>query len=722
MLFQSSSKPSLSFLVSVFLVSIFSFLLLACGGGDDGGSNNAINESPTINDDTFTVSEDAAVTTSVGSVTASDPDTGDTLTYSIIAGNTGNAFVIDSSTGEITANGALDYETLASYSLTVQVSDGTNTDTATITIDITDATPGEQIATSIAIGVSASSVPSDDSSSIEVTASLLDQNNVAVEDVMVSFSTSTGALSAASETTDTSGQAIVDFHSGLVDQSNRVATITATAGSLTAQVPVQISGSTVTVNQAKTTLIIGEAPDSLEIYVTNSAGTAIYNTPVTISVASSSTGNVTVTPASGNTDVEGTLDVAVSGANPGTVTLEIIAAGATASCQYMVDSSGSVLQITNPADPASMATNQSLTIVVSDPNPGSSDQVVLSTTLGTLTGGGGSGSAVTLPLSGGNQVQAVLTSNTAGIATVQAYDIDSPSITDSITVAMYSPESAATNISIQASNTVVAPSTVDLKNSVEITARVTDAGDAPVGQAPVVFTMSNTTGGGEKITPSIVLTNASGVAATTFTSGSISSGGEGVLITAYLLNNPSIVTNPPLSIVIGGTSGSVVIGVSTEIMSAFEGTAYQYYVSVLVADSNGNPVPGAEVTMNLWPAFYYTGDAWYGRSTYSGPYANEDVNRNLILDAGEDINSDGDLTPANSCAGNMPSVVTADADGVATFLWTYLKDYAGYIDAEIRASTYVLGSETTSATTRMLTASDEDYKNGSLNESPFTAP
>jgi hypothetical protein len=57
-------------------------------------------------------------------VTATDPDSPpQTLTYSITAGNTGNAFAINSSTGQITVNGALDYETTPSYTLTVQVCD-----------------------------------------------------------------------------------------------------------------------------------------------------------------------------------------------------------------------------------------------------------------------------------------------------------------------------------------------------------------------------------------------------------------------------------------------------------------------------------------------------------------------------------------------------------------------------------------------------------------------
>ena len=104
--------------------------------------NNLDDNDPTIADDSTTVVENASVGTVVYDVneasTFTDVDLdGDTLTYTITAGNIGNAFTIDSGTGIITVNGAIDYETLAQYTLTVEVSDGSGaTDTATITIDV----------------------------------------------------------------------------------------------------------------------------------------------------------------------------------------------------------------------------------------------------------------------------------------------------------------------------------------------------------------------------------------------------------------------------------------------------------------------------------------------------------------------------------------------------------------------------------------------------------
>ena len=58
-------------------------------------------------------------------VNATDPD-GDPLTYSIISGNTNDAFAIGASTGELTVNNesALDFETTPAFSLMVEADDG----------------------------------------------------------------------------------------------------------------------------------------------------------------------------------------------------------------------------------------------------------------------------------------------------------------------------------------------------------------------------------------------------------------------------------------------------------------------------------------------------------------------------------------------------------------------------------------------------------------------
>ena len=95
------------------------------------------NTAPVIEAQSFTVEEGSATGTVVGTVVASDTD-GDALTYSITAGNTGNAFAINGSTGELTvaSSSALDISVNPEFVLTVEVSDGQAANSATITIKV----------------------------------------------------------------------------------------------------------------------------------------------------------------------------------------------------------------------------------------------------------------------------------------------------------------------------------------------------------------------------------------------------------------------------------------------------------------------------------------------------------------------------------------------------------------------------------------------------------
>ena len=89
-----------------------------------------------------TVAENAANGTTVGTVTATDPDAGDTATYALID-NAGGRFAIDPNSGAITvADGALlDYDEASSHNVTVQVTDSAgNTYSEAFAISVTDVT------------------------------------------------------------------------------------------------------------------------------------------------------------------------------------------------------------------------------------------------------------------------------------------------------------------------------------------------------------------------------------------------------------------------------------------------------------------------------------------------------------------------------------------------------------------------------------------------------
>ena len=103
--------------------------------------------SPTNNAPSFTegtdtmrsVAENTASGQNIGApVTATDTDTGDTLTYTL-GGTDAAAFGIVSSSGQLQTSAALNFETKSSYAVTVSVSDGNaGVDSIAVTINVTN--------------------------------------------------------------------------------------------------------------------------------------------------------------------------------------------------------------------------------------------------------------------------------------------------------------------------------------------------------------------------------------------------------------------------------------------------------------------------------------------------------------------------------------------------------------------------------------------------------
>ena len=88
---------------------------------------------------TLAVAENTASGQNIGAaVAATDADSGDTLTYSL-GGTDAASFSIDDTTGQLQTSAALDFETKASYSVTVDVSDSKGgSDAIDVTINVTD--------------------------------------------------------------------------------------------------------------------------------------------------------------------------------------------------------------------------------------------------------------------------------------------------------------------------------------------------------------------------------------------------------------------------------------------------------------------------------------------------------------------------------------------------------------------------------------------------------
>src|SRR5690606_30769533 len=108
-----------------------------------GNVNNLNDNAPAIADATVSLDENIASGSVVANVndsfTGTDLDRdGDAISYSITRGNGDGIFETDAATGviSIAAGKTLDYETATSHNLTVTASDGSLSDTATITVNV----------------------------------------------------------------------------------------------------------------------------------------------------------------------------------------------------------------------------------------------------------------------------------------------------------------------------------------------------------------------------------------------------------------------------------------------------------------------------------------------------------------------------------------------------------------------------------------------------------
>ncbi|PIV30980.1 MAG: hypothetical protein COS35_03675, partial [Zetaproteobacteria bacterium CG02_land_8_20_14_3_00_50_9] len=575
---------------------------------------------------------------------------------------------------------------------------------------------------------------SDNSDTAIITATVLTDTYSVVPNATVAFSSngggsvSGGVLSASSVITDANGQAFVTLRAGSSDASNKTITVSAAVSGLTAkQIPILVVGSKVNITSNISAFDVGTTTQ-MTVNVTDAGGNGVPYSTVNLSSASGFVefrGAGTTAPAvtSLTANVTGQLIVDVYALAQGVETITASSLGTSATKSYDITNIGSVFNIAVPAtDPYSITTGQALDVYV---NAGALTDVLFSTSLGTWE----NGKATIQPTVVGTLAWATLTSTNAGMATIQVFDPNNLSTFDSTKVAVSAPVSDAYSLTIQANRNILALDTGAGGDSVILTALVTNPYGQPIGNAQVQYEIVNALGGGEFIQPSLNMTNASGKATTILTSGTVSSTQSGLQVKATVIQAgvPTAITGT-VSVVIGGTAASVVIGRANSVV-VLSPTEYQLPMSVLVTDSNGNPVQGTQVTLSAWPNDYVTG-FWTGTlvsppptyiysPTVIGTYPNEDLNENVTLDTGEDINGDGILTPPSAAAGSLPSTVTTDANGVGSFNLVYPKSSAVWVRDRIRARVMVQGTESTGSLIMTLPALKSDAEDGLLPDSPF---
>ena len=615
---------------------------------------------------------------------------------------------------------------------------------------------------SLLLGASTASIKTDGSNSTTITASVIDSLRAPVSGQKILFTAPTGQLGTSSGDSKADGTVSIPLSAlptgGKIDRTNRTEIVTASivGTSVTAQIPIRIIGSTLSLAPSKNTAQVGEA---VTIVATASdAGTAgVDAQAIRFSIDGRSTGAATLSATTATTGSNGDAPaVALTVTAPGSMIVNaewLNAAGTSTlstSTTIVVTSVGIPFAVTSPAtNPSSLALSASQAIAVSVPTSISGVTVAnvrFATTLGTWSNA--SKSSAKTPVA--NAVTETLTAGTnSGNANIQIDALDgSGTVIATLNRVFALSAATGTKISLQPSVSIVAPSSGGTSNNATLTATVRDAANNTVGNAPVLFEIVNPTGSGEQIIPVIAYTSSNGQAVATFTSGALSTLG-GLQIRATLVGAAPAVTDTK-TINVSGTSVSVTLGQASAVSTTNNATTYSLPMAVLVVSSTGGAVSGATVTLSAFPTHYYRGHRGTAAEnlcqlfktqatrTIAGivtagsttAFPNEDVNENDILDAGEDYDPiDGtvdyrgkdSITPPHASAGTLPPTVVTDASGVGTFNLIYLKSYAQWVESRIQAKVVVSGTEFVNELKFDLPASSADASTTTctLPDSPF---
>ncbi|MFA7279740.1 MAG: Ig-like domain-containing protein [Sterolibacterium sp.] len=588
--------------------------------------------------------------------------------------------------------------------------------TADLVIQVASALPATSSSMTLLLGASVPSIKTDGSNSTTITATVIDPLHAPVAGQKISFTAPTGFLGVSSGDSSSAGAVTIPFSAlvttGQADRTNRSETITATivGTSVSAQIPIQITGSTLALAASKNTAQVGESV-TLTATASDAASAGVTDQSIKFSIDSKSTGAASLAAPTATTGSNGsTPTVAMNISAPGNLIINaewLNAAGSstfTTSTTIVATAVGISFAVTSPTtNPTSLSLSASQAISVSVPTAISGVTVAnvrFATTLGTWSN---ASKSITLTPTANAVADTLKAGANSGNANIQIDALDgSGNVLATLNRVFAFSAATGTKISLQPSVSTIVPSSGGTTSSATLTATVRDAANNTVGNVPVLFEILNPTGSGEQISPVVAYTNSNGQALATFTAGSQSTVG-GLKIKASVLGTSAACDNSVTPAVAGicdvktmlvnSTGVSISLGQGSTVSSVNNDTNYQLPMSVMVVDNAGAAVANVLVTLSSFPVQYYKGtrNSTTCVPTYAAGYPkqNEDINENDNLDSGEDSNGDGMITPPHAASGSLPATITTDSNGVASFNLTYQKQYASWAQTRIRAKAVI---------------------------------
>jgi hypothetical protein len=461
-------------------------------------------------------------------------------------------------------------------------------------------------ASALTLTLDSASIQNTGAATVKATATATTASGQALSGIPISFSVDNGATFTQSSTsTSSDGTSIATVAVG-ADPSNRLITVTATSGALTATRTFAVTGSTLTAT-GSAVVAPGSSANQVIFRLTNANGAGIANQPITI-VAGALGTTVAATDVNGN------------------YTYTYTAPGSAGSLD-IVGSAGGV--------------SKTLTVLVQS----------------------GAGSIV----------PAVGPINSA---------------------------------SVSANPSVVSTNSASTDNRTEIRALFVGPGNATIPRVRVRFDLNgdpNNIGGTFSTGTSVIYSDDSGLATTAYIPGAKASPTNGVTIRAcYDVNDFAAGTCPnqaTTTITVVSDPLSVTIGSNDKVVVPAADLTYIRKFVILVVDSSGQAKANVDIAASIdleryWKGFYTTPGGWISFRN-AGGCINEDINRNGVLEAAEDINRSAAIEPRKSdVAVSILGTGKTDASGLATLQIEYPQNIATWARVKILVSaTGISGTE-----------------------------
>ncbi|MEQ1683791.1 MAG: Ig-like domain-containing protein [Burkholderiaceae bacterium] len=540
---------------------------------------------------------------------------------------------------------------------------------------------------------------------VTISAIVKGSGNVALADAPVTFSTDSGTLTSVAAKADASGVATATLAAGS-NKSNRNITVTATSGGASGSIVIPVVGTVLTYAGVTTVTLGGTAV--VGVKAVDSKGAVISG----LAVAASSSLNNGLSANAVTTDSQGTATLTYTATNSGSDSLKFDAAGATTTAAIQISAEAFTFISPVAGKKIPVGTSSPVTLqYLSNGAPVANAIILFAVTKGSVTPSG-----VT---SSNGQVTVLVNSLTAGPATVQAtYTNSGTGASVQATLPVEFVAGVPSKLVLQTTPTAVGPNPGGATaQQARILATVTDASGNPVGGIAVNFNSTDPSGG--RLSLASAATDSSGQASVQFIAGPNTTASNGVVLTATVATDSTI--NATAYLTVNQSALFIALGTGN-VISNIDPQTYKKDWTVYVTDANGVAVPNITLTIKVLPVLYRKGRLVFGTNSWGYANdvvtcANEDINYNGVLDAGEDSNGSFSLEPGNvisvtttnSTATGSTGVLTTDNTGRGTISLIYAESYAPWVQVKLRAEAVVSGTESFKEAIFFVSGSSEDF-------------